>query len=191
MDLDQPVVIPVDVPVGVQVDLVSPVDIAAGDIAIDFAGVSVTGLSTTGAGREWTLNFDAQAEFGEVTGDLVVSIAGYETVLTSSEETPSDALAIVEHVPFPNPMRDEVRILARTEGPVERVRFRVYDLSGRSVFDSDRAPDGRDGGDVFFAWDGRDREGDELANGTYLYRIEISGPSGSSRSDMGRIVIMR
>ena len=47
------------------------------------------------------------------------------------------------------------------------------------------------GGHEVVSWNGRDREGDELANGTYLYRVELSGPLGNVRSDMQRLVIMR
>ena len=42
-----------------------------------------------------------------------------------------------------------------------------------------------------FAWDGRDNQGDELANGVYFYRIELGGDGGSAKSDMGRLVFMR
>jgi len=47
------------------------------------------------------------------------------------------------------------------------------------------------GGEEMVSWNGLDREGDELANGTYLYRVELQGPVGQVRSDMHRLVIMR
>jgi len=40
------------------------------------------------------------------------------------------------------------------------------------------------------AWDGRDEEGDKLANGVYLYHMVAKGPSGSA-SESGRLVKLR
>ena len=40
-------------------------------------------------------------------------------------------------------------------------------------------------------WDGRDNEGDKLANGVYLYRVEIVTNHGPLVSDMQRLVVMR
>jgi hypothetical protein len=40
-------------------------------------------------------------------------------------------------------------------------------------------------------WDGRDESGDALANGVYLYRVELNGPQGAVASDVQRLVVMR
>jgi len=40
-------------------------------------------------------------------------------------------------------------------------------------------------------WDGRDNAGDEMGNGTYLYRVEIDTADGLVVSDMQRLVMMR
>ena len=41
------------------------------------------------------------------------------------------------------------------------------------------------------AWDLKDRQGDTLANGTYLYRVELDTASGVESSEIQRLVIMR
>jgi len=46
-------------------------------------------------------------------------------------------------------------------------------------------------GEEIVSWDGRDREGDKLANGTYLYRVEVESGAGQVKSEMQRLVIMR
>jgi hypothetical protein len=72
----------------------------------------------------------------------------------------------------------------------------VYDLAGNQVNSSDApisvsAPDPDSGTRIALEFDARDHRGDELANGTYFYRISVEGPAGSALSDMGRLVIMR
>ena len=47
------------------------------------------------------------------------------------------------------------------------------------------------GGSGIVDWDGRDSDGDQLGNGTYLYRIEMDTPAGHIVSDMQRLVVMR
>ena len=179
-------------PSRIRIELQSPVDLASADLDVRFDGVEVSGLVTSGSGRDWTLEFDAVPTAGQTPGDLVLVAAGLETVLVAGGSGGGgEALAIREHVAFPNPMRDEVRIVARTEGAVERVRLNVYDLAGHPVFEAERSPDARAGGDLLFRWDGRSRDGSALANGTYLYRLEVRGAGGRAKSEMGRLVIMR
>ena len=72
----------------------------------------------------------------------------------------------------------------------------MYDVAGNQVNSGDApitvsAPDTGSGARIALEFDARDRRGDELANGTYFYRISIEGPTGSAQSDMGRLVIMR
>ena len=40
-------------------------------------------------------------------------------------------------------------------------------------------------------WNGRDRAGDRLANGVYLYRVELDTALGAVSSGMQRLVVMR
>jgi hypothetical protein len=47
------------------------------------------------------------------------------------------------------------------------------------------------GGSGVVEWDGLDNTGDEMANGTYLYRVEIETREGVVVSDMQRLVMMR
>jgi flagellar hook assembly protein FlgD len=47
------------------------------------------------------------------------------------------------------------------------------------------------GGSGVVDWDGRDDAGDEMGNGTYLYRVEVDTSEGLVVSDMQRLVMMR
>ena len=99
---------------------------------------------------------------------------------------------------MPSPFADHTYVTAHVEGSVESARLTVYDLSGRTVYTSDffeshavTSGSGETLRAVTVEWDARDTVGDEVANGTYLYRLEVRGAGGRARSDMGRVVVMR
>jgi hypothetical protein len=96
---------------------------------------------------------------------------------------------IASLVSFPNPMQGATRFVFATGLASGSGRVRVWTVSGREVARVDFPLSGT--GQEVVAWDGRDREGDRLANGTYLYRVELEGPAGRVRSEMQRLVIMR
>jgi len=43
----------------------------------------------------------------------------------------------------------------------------------------------------YVSWDGRDEDGEAVANGTYLFRIDARSGSETVRSDIGRIVRLK
>ena len=117
-------------------------------------------------------------------------IDGFETyVPLEQSDVASPGAGITGLVNFPNPMREATRFLFGTSLHGGQGKVRVWTVSGRHVAEVPFALAG--GGQEVVAWNGRDREGDRLANGTYLYRIEIDGSAGHVRSDMQRLVIMR
>ena len=69
------------------------------------------------------------------------------------------------------------------------VKIHVFTQSGRSIYTNvvrDLSP-----GYHQIAWDGRDAEGDDLANGVYFFRMSITTPSGATRQELGRLVKLR
>jgi flagellar hook assembly protein FlgD len=47
-------------------------------------------------------------------------------------------------------------------------------------------------GFVKVEWDGRDQDGDKVANGTYLYKIIVNSIDGQhSRSALGKLAIIK
>ncbi|MBN2289245.1 MAG: T9SS type A sorting domain-containing protein [Candidatus Glassbacteria bacterium] len=74
----------------------------------------------------------------------------------------------------PNPFNPVTSIsFSVPEGGPLRVRLAIYDLRGRrlrTLVDETKKP----GGYTFF-WDGTDRQGADLPNGIYLYRLEAGG----------------
>jgi hypothetical protein len=184
-------------PRSIRVEFTSPVDLVAADIVIDYTGADVLNESKIGAGRDWSVEFDALAQADTEPGALLLVVQGQSTELLSGGLGPG-ALppAVLRHAVFPNPVPGFAHIVVHVQGTVERARVSVYDLAGNQVNSSDAAislsaPDPDSGTRIAMEFDARDHRGDELANGTYFYRISVEGPAGSAQSDMGRLVIMR
>jgi len=67
----------------------------------------------------------------------------------------------------PNPIRDvHTTVFKVMGGFVEAVRVRIYDLSGQLVFEDENP-----GNEL--AWHTENLAGEYLANGAYLYRVEV------------------
>jgi len=184
-------------PRSIRVEFTSPVDLVAPDIVIDYTGADVLDENKIGSARDWSVEFDALAQSDTEPGALVLILQGQATELLVSGQGPG-ALppAVLRHAVFPNPMSGFAHIVVHVQGTVERARLSVYDLAGNQVNSSDApisvsAPDPDSGTRIALEFDARDHRGDELANGTYFYRISVEGPAGSALSDMGRLVIMR
>jgi hypothetical protein len=92
--------------------------------------------------------------------------------------------------PFPDGQREGTYILFQLPGDAD-VRIDVFTVGGRLI----RTMDGIVGrtGPNQVHWDGRDQEGDELANGVYLYRIHATSEAyrGDKAEAIGRAVVMR
>jgi hypothetical protein len=85
----------------------------------------------------------------------------------------------------------DTRFLFATDAAPSSGRISIYSVAGHAVHEVPvRISDFVGGGRVIVPWDGRDARGDELANGVYMYRVELSAPSGPVTSDMQRLVMM-
>jgi hypothetical protein len=184
---------PLDAPVEVTGQITTAAWIDASSV-IELRGRNLTVENVQidpGASRSLGLSFTATATGSEALERAVVlSIDGFETdYVLQRQESPVADLAITDLYCFPNPFRDGTRFLFRSGAPASPGRVVVYTVSGRQIADLGFTYGG--GGEGVVAWNGRDREGDELANGVYLYRVLLNTPSGRIASDMQRLVIMR
>lgn len=113
------------------------------------------------------------------------------TVETAFVVASSDQLTIENLLPYPNPMTDGTTFTFQhnLSDPVN-VEVRIYTVAGRLV----RMLEARDITEryVQLPWDGRDADGDAMANGVYLYKLTCSTVSGDRGSEStGRISILR
>ncbi len=115
---------------------------------------------------------------------------------------------ITDVVNYPNPFSTSTRFVYTLTGGVlpEVFKIYIYTVSGRlvKVIDLMETGDVRIGQNITnYAWDGRDEQGDLLANGVYLYKVVIKMPGESSlkkkdkdtseyfKNGFGKMYIMR
>ena len=115
--------------------------------------------------------------------------------------------SITHFVPYPNPFTTSMKFvftLTGSEVP-DNIRIKIMTLTGKIVREISSAELGplRIGNNVSqFAWDGTDQFGDRLANGVYLYQVQVryKGQEVKHRAstldsyfvkDTGKIYLMR
>jgi hypothetical protein len=122
---------------------------------------------------------------------VVLSINGYESVYDFPEPDAAP-FGIAEIYAFPNPMHEDTRFVIQTDLPPASGSISIYSVAGRQIASLRIRPAHFMGSDAAVVpWDGRDGRGDRLANGVYLYRVEIDAPTGRITSDMQRLVMMQ
>jgi hypothetical protein len=111
-----------------------------------------------------------------------------ETYFTVAE---SEGLSIADVFNHPNPFARETEFTFRHNQPTAlSVTVKIYTVAGRLINSLETVT----GGDLFvrIPWDGRDRDGDEVANGVYLYKVVARTLDGGSTSEaLGKLAKVR
>jgi hypothetical protein len=89
---------------------------------------------------------------------------------------------------LPNPVQDvhtaTFRVMGGVADLVEAIRVQVFDLSGRLVYEEEKAGSELD-------WHTEDLSGRALANGVYLYQVQMKLDGAWTTTDLGKIAILR
>lgn len=126
---------------------------------------------------------------GEAVAILLIDGLGTEIPLEGGGTGGGDTITDIGA--FPNPAAGATRFVIDTDLPPGPGRILVYTVAGHLAAVVDvRAADFGSGGAVV-PWNGRDDRGDSLANGVYLYRVELTTAAGTVASGMQRLVWMR
>jgi len=139
-------------------------------------------LNDTGTG--WRVSFSLEGVNPGVY-DLVFVFGTTERVMMSFEI--ADRLRIDAAAAYPTPFEEETAftfVLSRSA----ETTLRVFTVAGRRIRTLEH------NGSVDFnhvSWDGRDQEGDEIANGVYLYQITAKSGDEVAKSDILRVVKMK
>jgi len=94
----------------------------------------------------------------------------------------------VEVLNYPNPFSDNTNFWYRVSGKIDRVEIKIYTLGGkliRTISSSFLSQD-------YLIWDGKDQEGDLVANGVYIYKIAafVEAEGGKKAEAFGKVVVM-
>ena len=79
-------------------------------------------------------------------------------------------LQLLRAMNYPNPFNRETEITCELTGAADEMIVKIYSLSGRLVREFTEPARA---GFTMISWDGRDRDGDEVANGVYYCKIRV------------------
>jgi hypothetical protein len=102
-------------------------------------------------------------------------------------------LEISQVMNYPNPFPEATTFYYHLSRDADRVEIKIFTLAGRMIrlipFSSSQA-----GANFSTIWDGRDEEGDEVANGVYIYKIIAESMVNGDRKKkeaFGKAVVVR
>ena len=112
-------------------------------------------------------------------GNHALTISAWDNVNNLSEQNVNfrtiqiNELALEEVVNYPNPFADDTHFTFQFQSPTNfgDVTIKIYTVTGRLIQELETVA--RPGFNRLY-WDGRDRDGDKLANGVYLYKIIVN-----------------
>jgi hypothetical protein len=110
-------------------------------------------------------------------------------VTFSVEQEGEEGFELRDLLPYPNPFdrRTNLTFFITRDA---RVTLKIYTVAGRLIY-SQTDIDAPYGYNWDLTWDGRDAEGDKVANGVYLYKMSATSVSGEHCEKIGRVVVMR
>jgi hypothetical protein len=113
-------------------------------------------------------------------------------VLFRAEFTVSATARILNPFAYPNPFSSATSFTFKLTGAraPDELDIKVYTLAGRMIRHLAVDPSGLRIGFNIIPWDGRDEAGDEIANGTYLYRVTVR-EGNQSATEMQRLTKLR
>jgi flagellar hook assembly protein FlgD len=93
---------------------------------------------------------------------------------------------------YPNPFAGETSFTFLLTGvePPRDLRVKIYTVAGRLIRVLEFPASSMRIGYNALKWDGRDEDGDELANGVYFYKV-IAEFTDNTFEEIGRMAVMR
>jgi Peptidase family C25/Propeptide_C25 len=144
--------------------------------------------------REGSVQYELK---GVGEGKNYVEIRAWDTYNNSSiaqtyfQVSSSSALAVTDVFNYPNPFAASTTFTFRQNqlSPVD-VMVKIYTLAGRLIQTLETVSAGESF--IRIPWDGRDRDGDILANGVYLYKLVVRTTDGRYSSEaLGKLSVLK
>lgn len=164
-------------------DVITPVNGGGGVTCFQYATESDAGVwAEYGQAKVLTLGFgfesiNAAADRKQLMEQILDWMASEETAV-GPDELPRPA-ALHQNVPNPfNPQTTITFSLDRTA----QFQLAIYDVTGRLI--RVLADEIRSAGEHGLVWDGRDAAGDQVASGTYFYKLVSEGNTFSRKMTM-------
>lgn len=165
------------------------------EIALTINGQAQAFTATPAPGdasnREWILSW-THADYPIDDYTVMAAVQNGGTITHRFKVTASSGqLAVRNLIPFPNPFDNSGMTFSflLVGGEDADVKVHVFTQSGRSIYTN--VVHGLTPGYHQLAWNGHDAEGDELANGTYFFRLSVTTTGGATTEQLGRLVKLR
>jgi hypothetical protein len=149
-----------------------------------------------GSYRQGSLSYQLP---GLYEGDHVLDIKSWDNANNSSvlranvHVSAQRELELTQVMNYPNPFSTVTNFYYHLSQNAERVEIKIFTLAGKLIrhlpFSSSRA-----GTNYSAIWDGRDQDGDEVANGVYIYKIIAEGTVNGEQKKkeaLGKAVVVR
>jgi hypothetical protein len=136
----------------------------------------------------WRLDADLSSlELNDGTNQIGTEWATGSGGVASRDVTvsASQTFKLDRHFVYPNPFSAATDLFYRVTQPVQEARLEIYTLSGRLIRTIEQQAPTVDLNRI--RWDGRDEDGDGVANGVYLYHFQYVAPDGSRSTREGKI----
>lgn len=181
----------------------------------DFYSISVTMDEGTGAERTTDLTEKFQYDFGDFkNGGLEVDFAtllpvdaplGFHTITIQASDNLNNRtksvstievvgaigdFRVADPLNFPNPFSERTTITYDLTQGADLVTVKLFTVNGRLIREFRDAP-GVVGNSNEVIWDGRDQDGDAVANGVYFFKVIAQSGDGKESEAVGRAVVMR
>lgn len=122
---------------------------------------------------EYRMSVNASDASGNLAG-----VGPYEITFEVVNES-----TVTNFYPYPNPFSTSTRFVFTLTGSVipDQVKIQIFTVSGklvREITQNEIGPIKIGNNITEYAWDSKDEFGDQLANGTYLYRVLLQSTTG-------------
>ena len=159
---------------------------------VDFTNFFTGELDAGGKSGEINYKFSKMDE-----GDYSLLVKAWDVFNNFSSETSfftvvsDDQLVIRDVYNYPNPFNSSTTFTFQhnLNGTIN-ANIKIYTIAGRMIKTIEK--NGINDKFVKIDWDGRDEDGDALANGSYLYKIIVSSEDGDfNQSVLGKMAIIK
>jgi hypothetical protein len=191
-----------------RISVAVPADLAAERLELMLDGTALSPVDRhAGDPRHWTLTAQLPSELSEADHLLLLLIQRSdgqwaERSVSIRGLTVSGELRILQAYNFPNPF-GEIEERAGCPAPAattvfytvnrnaESARLSIYTQSGRRIRQMPQDGPPLVNTENAICWDGKDAEGDAVANGVYFYKLELRSLDGKTVEKIERMARVR
>ena len=165
-----------------------------GEVELQLDGTSIDNAELEQIGNlkdanEWIARYPALLEVGQHRLTVqAVDVSGNQTEETLAFHTGGE-FQIKALANRPNPIRTDTWFTYILTQEARDVTIKIYSTSGHLIAELDEATG--DQGHNEINWEGLNRDGEELANGVYFYKIVVNIADDKTVSEVGKLAVLR